>query len=106
LKHVHAFGLVAPSAAGIVHYGSTSCFCTDNAELIIMRDAMDLLLNKIAKVISNLASFAIKWKSETPSFPFRSWDTSALKDGIEEAPTPRGVAFTIGVVCVSLANSL
>lgn len=48
-----------------MHFGATSCFVTDNAELILMRDALDLLTQKIAKVISNLASFALKWKGES-----------------------------------------
>ncbi len=48
-----------------MHYGATSCFVTDNAELILIRDALDLLTKKVAKVISNLASFAIKWKGES-----------------------------------------
>ncbi|KAN0080702.1 L-Aspartase-like protein [Elaphomyces granulatus] len=64
MAHVHAFGVVAPSAAGIIHYGATSCFVTDNAELILMRDAINLLLNRIAKVIWNLSSFSLKWKKE------------------------------------------
>lgn len=64
MAHVHAFGAVAPAAAGLIHTGATSCFVTDNTELILMRDAMDLLLPKLAKVISNLAKFALKWKSE------------------------------------------
>ncbi|KAG6042147.1 hypothetical protein E4U41_004951 [Claviceps citrina] len=64
MAHVHAFGVVAPAAAGIIHLGSTSCFVTDNTELILMRDALDILRNKLAKVISNLASFANQWKSE------------------------------------------
>ncbi|KAG5990561.1 hypothetical protein E4U52_004467 [Claviceps spartinae] len=64
MAHVHAFGVVAPAAAGIIHLGSTSCFVTDNTELILMRDALDILLNKLAKVISNLAAFANQWKSE------------------------------------------
>ncbi|KAI0197039.1 L-Aspartase-like protein [Xylaria flabelliformis] len=64
MAHVHAFGIVAPAAAGIIHYGATSCFVTDNAELIIMRDALDILLNRLAKVIWNLSSFAMKWKEE------------------------------------------
>ncbi|KKY30838.1 putative adenylosuccinate lyase [Diaporthe ampelina] len=64
MAHVHAFGVAAPAAAGVMHFGATSCFVTDNAELILMRDALDLLTKKIAKVISNLASFAIKWKAE------------------------------------------
>ncbi|KAI2609618.1 L-Aspartase-like protein [Hypoxylon fragiforme] len=64
MAHVHAYGLVAPSAAGIIHLGATSCLFTDNAELIIMRDALDLLLKKLAKVISNLSAFALQWKGE------------------------------------------
>ncbi|MCJ1447808.1 MAG: adenylosuccinase ade13 [Stictis urceolatum] len=64
MAHVHAFGTVALSAAGIIHYGATSTFVTDNAELILMRDAMGLLLNKLAKVIWNLSRFGLKWKEE------------------------------------------
>ncbi|KAK1983670.1 adenylosuccinate lyase [Colletotrichum cereale] len=64
MAHVHAFGAVAPAAAGIIHYGATSCFVTDNAELILMRNAMDLLLPRLAKVISNLCKLAREWKSE------------------------------------------
>ena len=64
MAHIHAFGVVAPSASGIIHYGATSCFVTDNTELILMRDAMDLLLSRIAKVLRNLSMFAIKWKAE------------------------------------------
>ncbi|KAJ2990159.1 hypothetical protein NUW58_g3094 [Xylaria curta] len=64
MAHVHAFGIVAPAAAGIIHYGATSCFVTDNAELVIMRDALDILLNRLAKVIWNLSNFAMKWKEE------------------------------------------
>jgi adenylosuccinate lyase len=64
MAHVHAYGEVAPAAAGIIHYGATSCYVTDNTELILMRDAIDLLLPKLAKVISNLSKFAIQWKAE------------------------------------------
>ncbi|KAL6852603.1 hypothetical protein ACO1O0_007150 [Amphichorda felina] len=63
MAHVHAFGLVAPAAAGIIHYGATSCMVTDNAELILMRDALDMLIKKLAKVISNLQAFSLQWKS-------------------------------------------
>ncbi|EDU41019.1 PurB Adenylosuccinate lyase [Pyrenophora tritici-repentis] len=64
MAHVHAYGQVAPAAAGIIHYGATSCYVTDNAELLLMRDGLDLLLPKLAKVISNLSAFALQWKSE------------------------------------------
>ncbi|ATY58718.1 adenylosuccinate lyase [Cordyceps militaris] len=69
MAHVHAFGAVAPAAAGIIHYGATSCFVTDNAELILMRDAMDLLLPRLAKVISNLCKLAREWKA-TPTLAY------------------------------------
>lgn len=62
MAHVHAFGVVAPSASGIIHYGATSCFVTDNTELILMRDALDLLLSRVAKVLRNLSMFAIEWR--------------------------------------------
>ncbi|KFA69133.1 hypothetical protein S40285_00109 [Stachybotrys chlorohalonatus IBT 40285] len=64
MAHVHAFGAVAPAAAGIIHLGATSCFVTDNTELILARDAMDLICKKVAKVIANLSAFALRWKSE------------------------------------------
>ncbi|KAI0021623.1 Adenylosuccinate lyase [Xylariomycetidae sp. FL0641] len=64
MAHVHAFGLVAPSAAGIIHYGATSCYVTDNTELILMKDALDILVGRLAKVLQNMASFALEWKSE------------------------------------------
>ncbi|KAK5992862.1 Adenylosuccinate lyase [Cladobotryum mycophilum] len=69
MAHVHTYSTVAPSAAGIIHYGATSCFVTDNTELILMREALDLLLSRIAKVLDNLIKFAIKWKAE----PTLSW---------------------------------
>ncbi|PTB63059.1 Adenylosuccinate lyase [Trichoderma citrinoviride] len=62
--HVHAFGLVAPAAAGVIHYGATSCYVTDNAELIMMRDALDILIKKLSKVIANLRAFSLQWKAE------------------------------------------
>lgn len=64
MAHVHAFGVAAPAAAGIIHYGATSCYVTDNAELILMKQGLDLLTKKLAKVISNLSAFALKWKAE------------------------------------------
>ncbi|KAK7966588.1 uncharacterized protein PG986_000865 [Apiospora aurea] len=64
MAHVHAFGQVAPAAAGIIHYGATSCYVTDNAELILMKNALELIMPKLAKVIYNLRAFALEWKDE------------------------------------------
>ncbi|KAI9800916.1 MAG: adenylosuccinase ade13 [Piccolia ochrophora] len=63
MAHVHTFGLAAPAAAGIIHWGATSCYCTDNADLIFLRDGLDLLLPKLAVVIERLASFANEYKA-------------------------------------------
>ncbi|KWU42117.1 adenylosuccinate lyase [Rhodotorula sp. JG-1b] len=58
MAHVHVFGQRAPAAAGIIHLGATSCYVTDNADLIFLRDACDIILPKLAVVIERLARFA------------------------------------------------
>ncbi len=63
MAHVYAYGKVAPSAAGIIHLGATSCYVTDNADLIIYRDALIYLRKELLKVIANLADFAEKYKA-------------------------------------------
>ena len=63
MAHVYAFGVAAPSAAGIIHLGATSCFVTDNADLIIYRDGLRYLRVELLKVIANLAGFAEKYKA-------------------------------------------
>jgi adenylosuccinate lyase len=57
-----AYGQVAPAAAGIIHWGATSCYVTDNADLIFLRDGLDLLLPKLATVIHRLSRFALRFK--------------------------------------------
>ncbi|KAK2807092.1 adenylosuccinase ade13 [Onygenales sp. PD_10] len=66
---VHAFGIDAPKAAGIIHLGATSCFVTDNTELIFIKNGLDLILPKLAKVINNLSQFALKYK-DLPTLGF------------------------------------
>ncbi|TGZ83960.1 Adenylosuccinate lyase [Ascodesmis nigricans] len=62
MAHVHAFGQVAPAAAGIIHWGATSCYCTDNADLIFLQKGLDMLLPKLATVIDKLSKFAVEYK--------------------------------------------
>ena len=57
-----AYGQVAPAAAGIIHLGATSCYVTDNADLIFLRDGLDLLLPKLATVIHRFSRFALQYK--------------------------------------------
>ena len=63
MAHVYAFGIAAPSAAGIIHLGATSCYVTDNADLIIYRDGLRYLRGELLKVIANLSDFAQKYKA-------------------------------------------
>ncbi len=58
MAHLRAWGEQAPKAAGVLHLGATSCFVTDNADAIIMREAMALILSRAAAVLSALAQFA------------------------------------------------
>ncbi|KAI9791009.1 MAG: adenylosuccinase ade13 [Peltula sp. TS41687] len=62
MAHLHAFGQVAPAAAGIIHWGATSCYCTDNGDLLVLKEGLDLLLPKLAVVIQKLATFALDHK--------------------------------------------
>ena len=63
MAHIYAYGKAAPSAAGIIHLGATSCYVTDNADLIIYRDALTYLRGEILVVLANLAAFADKYKA-------------------------------------------
>jgi adenylosuccinate lyase len=62
MAHVHTFEEAAPAAQGIIHLGATSQYVVDNADLIIMRDAMKLLAGRLASAIDALGTFAEKWK--------------------------------------------
>ena len=63
MAHVYAYGKVAPEAAGIIHLGATSCYVTDNADLIIYRDALRYLRTELLGVLANLSLFAEKYKA-------------------------------------------
>ncbi len=63
MSHVYAYGKVCPDAAGIIHLGATSCYVGDNTDVIIMRDAMQVIKRKLINVIAQLSSFALEYKS-------------------------------------------
>lgn len=58
MAHVHTFGDAAPSAMPIIHLGATSCFITDNTDLILIRDALQLTILKLVSAIERLAKVA------------------------------------------------
>ena len=63
IAHVYTYGKVAPSAAGIIHLGATSCYVTDNADLVIYRDGLEYLRKEVLAVVSNLGAFSEKYKA-------------------------------------------
>ena len=63
MAHVYAYGLVAPKAAGIIHRGATSCYVTDNADIVLYRDGLKYLRGELLKVVANLSEFADQYKA-------------------------------------------
>lgn len=63
MAHIYAFGKQCPTAASIIHLGATSCYVTDNADLMIYYEALELVRLKLAGVINKLSAFAEKYKS-------------------------------------------
>ncbi|HEY2828312.1 MAG TPA: adenylosuccinate lyase [Pirellulales bacterium] len=58
MAHVHAFGDQCSQARGIIHLGATSCYVTDNADLMLMREGLKMLAGRLATVIDRLGKFA------------------------------------------------
>lgn len=61
MAHIHAYGDQCPKARSIIHLGATSCYVTDNTELIQMREGLTILITHLKKVIKQLADFALKY---------------------------------------------
>ncbi|EDW96960.1 adenylosuccinate lyase [Drosophila teissieri] len=64
MAHVHVFAKQCPSAAPVIHLGATSCYVGDNTDLIVLRDALKLLLPRVASVIARLSQFAQSYKDQ------------------------------------------
>ncbi|KAJ7590448.1 L-Aspartase-like protein [Mycena floridula] len=77
MAHVHTFGQVAPAAAGIIHLGATSCYVTDNADLIFLRTGLDYLINSLSILISRLSSFAAEYRA-LPTLGFTHFQPAQL----------------------------
>ena len=62
MAHVHALGDAAPLARPIIHLGATSCYVTDNTDLILIRESLHLVRDRLVAAIDALADFAERWK--------------------------------------------
>lgn len=62
MAHVATYGDCCPKAAGIIHWGATSCFVTDNTDLLLLRESLQLVAKRLAGVIDSLATFAAQYR--------------------------------------------
>ncbi len=77
MAHVYAYGLAAPSAAGIIHLGATSCYVTDNADIILYRDALRHIRGELLAVVKSLAEFAMEYRA-TPTLGYTHYQPAQL----------------------------
>lgn len=63
MAHIHVYGESCPDAAGIIHLGATSCYVTDNADIMIYRDALLHIRSELVSVIAALCDFAYKYRA-------------------------------------------
>ena len=63
MSHVYAYGKQCPKAKGIIHLGATSCYVGDNADIILMSEALEIVRKKLINVIAELAKFADEHKN-------------------------------------------
>ena len=77
MAHVYTYGKAAPAAAGIIHLGATSCYVTDNADIVLYRDGLKYLRGELLKVIANLSRFAETYKA-TPTLGYTHYQPAQL----------------------------
>jgi adenylosuccinate lyase len=69
MAHVHAYGDQCPAARPIIHLGATSCYVTDNTDLILIRQSLQMVAERLAAVIIALAEFAKQYR-DLPTLSF------------------------------------
>ncbi|HIQ21195.1 MAG TPA: adenylosuccinate lyase, partial [Planctomycetes bacterium] len=62
MAHVRTYADACPQAGGIIHWGATSCFVTDNTDLLLLRESLTLVRNRLVAVIDRLADFARRYR--------------------------------------------
>ena len=77
MSHVYAYGVQCPDAKGIIHLGATSCYVGDNADIIIMDQALQLVEKKLVNVVDKLRRFARQYKNQ-PTLGFTHFQPAQL----------------------------
>ena len=77
MAHVHTYGELCPKAMPIIHLGATSCYVGDNTDVILMREGLELVREKVVRVLAHLAGFADKYKA-LPTLGFTHFQAAQL----------------------------
>ena len=77
MAHVHTYGELCPKAMPIIHLGATSCYVGDNTDVILMREALLLVRDKLVRVLAHLAEFARRYK-DLPTLGFTHFQAAQL----------------------------
>ena len=63
MAHIYAYGALCPKAMPIIHLGATSCYVGDNTDIILMREGLCLIRDKLVRILASLGRFADTWKA-------------------------------------------
>ncbi len=77
MAHVHTFGTVCPKAMPIIHLGATSCYVTDNTDIILLREGLTIIRDRLVAVIAALSDFAMEYRS-LPTLGFTHFQPAQL----------------------------
>ena len=77
MAHVHTFGAVCPKAMPIIHLGATSCYVTDNTDIILLKEGLSLIRDKLVALIARLADFAMAYRA-LPTLGFTHFQPAQL----------------------------
>lgn len=77
MAHIHAYGAHCPKAMPIIHLGATSCYVGDNTDVILMREGLQLIRDKLVKILRNLAQFARQYQA-LPTLGFTHFQAAQL----------------------------
>lgn len=77
MAHVHTFGTACPKAMPIIHLGATSAYVGDNTDVIIMREALLIIKNKLLNLMNVLSQFCLKYK-DIPTLGFTHFQPAQL----------------------------
>ena len=77
MAHVHHYGDVCPLAKPIIHLGATSCFVGDNTDLVVLKEALELLIPKVVSVVQSLTTFATNYAG-LPTLGFTHYQPAQL----------------------------